>query len=145
MGRSSHYWLSWVSSQPMTVLGFCFHDHMSHFLILNSFPLYTHTHPTSSAAQEVITQSCPTLCDPTDCSLLSFSVEFSRQDTGVGYHFLLQGIFHTQGLNLGLPHHRQVLYQLSPCGNFSGKPRLIHQLLNSLEKAELWSKKVNDL
>ena len=31
------------------------------------------------------------------------SMGFSRQDTGVGCHFLLQGIFLTQGLNLPFP------------------------------------------
>ena len=36
-------------------------------------------------------------------------MEFSRQDTGVGCHFLLWGIFPTQGSNLGLPHCRQML------------------------------------
>ena len=34
--------------------------------------------------------------------------------TGVGCHFLLQGIFPTQGSNPGLSHRRQILYQLSP-------------------------------
>ena len=34
---------------------------------------------------------------------------FSRQSTGVGCHFLLQGIFPTQGSNPGLPHSRQML------------------------------------
>ena len=38
---------------------------------------------------------------------------FSRQENGVGCHFLLQGIFPTQGLNPGLPHCGWVLYQLS--------------------------------
>ena len=33
--------------------------------------------------------------------------------TGVGWHFLLQGIFLTQGLNPCLPHCRQMLYHLS--------------------------------
>ena len=33
--------------------------------------------------------------------------------TGVGSLSLLQGIFPTQGLNPGLPHCRQILYQLS--------------------------------
>ena len=41
------------------------------------------------------------------------SMEFSRQNTGVGSLSLLQGIFPTQGLNPGLPHCRQILYQLS--------------------------------
>ena len=35
------------------------------------------------------------------------------QDTEVGHRSLLQGIFPTQGLNLGLPHCRQILYHLS--------------------------------
>ena len=35
------------------------------------------------------------------------------QNTGVGSCFLLQGIFPTQGSNPGLPHCRQILYQLS--------------------------------
>ena len=35
----------------------------------------------------------------------------------MGCHFLLQGIFLTQGLNLGLPHCRQTLYHLSPQGS----------------------------
>ena len=40
------------------------------------------------------------------------SMELSRQDTGVGCHFLLQGIFLTQRLNPGLLHCRQTLYHL---------------------------------
>ena len=35
------------------------------------------------------------------------------QNTGVGIHFSLQRILPTQGLNPGLPHCRQILYQLS--------------------------------
>ena len=35
---------------------------------------------------------------------------FPGKNTGVGYHFLLQGIFPTQGLNLGLLHYRRILY-----------------------------------
>ena len=35
------------------------------------------------------------------------------KNTGVGCHFLLQGIFPTQGSNPGLPHCRQILYSLS--------------------------------
>ena len=41
------------------------------------------------------------------------SMGFSRQESGVDYHFLLQGIFLTQESNLGLPHCRQMLYPLS--------------------------------
>ena len=45
--------------------------------------------------------------------------DFPGKDTGVGCHFLLQGIFPTQGSNLGLLHCRQIIYwpsyQESPC------------------------------
>ena len=60
-------------------------------------------------------------------------MEFSRQVTGVGCHFLLQGIFPTQGLNPGLPHCRQTLYRLSHQGSnihsssvYMSVPVLIH-------------------
>ena len=39
------------------------------------------------------------------------------QKSGVGSLFLLQGIFPTQGSNPGLPHCRQILYQLSRTGS----------------------------
>ena len=42
-------------------------------------------------------------------------------NTGVGSLSLLQGIFPTQGLNLGLPHCRRILYQLS----HKGRPRIL--------------------
>ena len=42
---------------------------------------------------------------------------FSSTRTRVGCHFLLQEIFPTQGLNLGLLHCRQMLYCLSHQGS----------------------------
>ena len=39
------------------------------------------------------------------------------QNTGMGSCSLLQGVFPTQGLNPGLLHYRQVLYQLSHQGS----------------------------
>ena len=39
--------------------------------------------------------------------------DFQGKNTEVGSYSLLQGIFPTQGSNLGLPHCRQILYQLS--------------------------------
>ena len=58
-----------------------------------------------------VAQLCPTLCFSIDCSLPGSSVHgiFQAKSTGVGYHFFLQGIFPTQGLNAGLPHCRQTL------------------------------------
>ena len=41
-----------------------------------------------------------------------------------GYHFLLQGIFLTQGSNLGLPHCSQILYHLSHQGSHSLIPKI---------------------
>ena len=41
---------------------------------------------------------------------------FPGKSTGVGCHFLLQGIFPTQGSNPGLLHCRQMLYHLSHQG-----------------------------
>ena len=38
-------------------------------------------------------------------------------NTGMGSHYLLQGTFPTQGSNPGLPHYRQILYQLSHEGS----------------------------
>ena len=67
---------------------------------------------------ELVTQSCPTLCNPMDDSppgsLCSWTS--SGKNTGVGSHSLLQEIFLNQGLNLGLPHYRQILYRLSHQG-----------------------------
>ena len=67
----------------------------------------------------LVTQSCPTLCDPTICNTPGSSVhgDSPGKNTGVGCHALFQGIFPTQGLNPGLPHCRRILYQLSCQGS----------------------------
>ena len=61
-------------------------------------------------------------CESESCSVLSNCLQShglyspwnsQGQDTGVGSHFLLHGIFPTQGLNPGLPHCGWILYQLS--------------------------------
>ena len=65
-----------------------------------------------------------------DCNCpASLLMKFSRQgSTGMGCHFLLQGIFPTQGSNPALLHCRQILYQLShqgrcfPCARPSQLP-----------------------
>ena len=51
-------------------------------------------------------QSCPTLCDPTDCGWPGSSVrrDSPGKNTGVGCHAFLQRIFPTQGLNPSLLH-----------------------------------------
>ena len=66
----------------------------------------------------LVAQSCPTLCDPMDCSPPGFSVhgDSPGKNTGVGCHALLQGISPTQGSNPGLPHCRRILYHLNHQG-----------------------------
>ena len=56
----------------------------------------------------LVTQSCPTLCNPMDCSLPGSSVhrDFPGKNTRVDCHSLLQGIFPTQGLNPDLLNYR---------------------------------------
>ena len=65
------------------------------------------------------------------CSVVSYSLwlhgleptrllrpwDFPGKNTGVGCHFLIQEIFPTQGLNLGLLHCRPTLYCLSHQGS----------------------------
>ena len=62
----------------------------------------------------LVTELCPALFNPMDCSSVKrlCQGDFSGKNTGVGCHFLLLGIFPTQGLNLCLLHCRQILYQI---------------------------------
>ena len=101
-------------------------------------------------SESEVTQLCPTLHDPMDCSLPGSSIHwifqarvlewvaiaFSASDvkscptlcnkeqawrtgknTGVDSHSHLQGIFPTQGLNLGLLHCKEILYHMSCQGS----------------------------
>ena len=52
--------------------------------------------------------------------------DFPGNSTGVDCHFLLQGIFPTQGSNPGLPHWRQTLYHLSQQGSVLYRRRRWH-------------------
>ena len=67
----------------------------------------------------LVPQSCLTLCDPTGCKPPGSSVpgDSLGKNTGVGCHFLVQGIFPTEGSSSGLPHCRQILYHLSHQGS----------------------------
>ena len=64
-----------------------------------------------------VAQTCPTLCDPVDCSPWNST----GRNTKVGSCSLLQAIFPTQGLNPGLSHCRWILHQL----NYQGRPRIL--------------------
>ena len=70
-----------------------------------------------------------------NCSVMSNSLQPHRiysswnspgQNTGVGSHFLLQGIFSTQESNPGLLHCRPILYQLTHQGSPIVFPFLTH-------------------
>ena len=57
---------------------------------------------------------------------VTHSMEFSRPEYWSGEPFPSQGIFPTQGSNPGLPHCRQILYQLSHKGLANGTEGLLH-------------------
>ena len=79
-----------------------------------------------------VAKSCPTPVTPrTVACQTPLSMGFSRQDTGVGCHFLLQGIFPTQESNPGLLHCRQILYRLSYEGSLN------HVIIMTIRKHEL--------
>ena len=88
---------------PLEGLHTCFKLRCCHLDILNNFePEALHYYFSLSS----VTQSCLTLCDPMDCSPTRLLCPWSLpgKNTGVGCHFLLQGIFPTQGSNLHLLH-----------------------------------------
>ena len=105
---------------------------LTYYCVQDSIINYNHT------VKSEVTQSCPTLSDPMECSLPGSSIrrifqarvlqptrilhpwDFPGKNTGVGYHFLLQEIFLTQGLNPGLQHCRQMLYHLSHQETWAG-------------------------
>ena len=65
-----------------------------------------------------VVKSCPTLCDPMDCSPPGSSVQGVSQTRILEWVAVsFQGIFLTKGSNPGLLHCRQILY----CP-FTGKP-----------------------
>ena len=90
----------------------------------DSSPLVPPESPfTECAVLCLVAQSCPTLCDPMDCSLPGSSANgySPGKCTRVGCHALLQGIFLTQGLNSDIPHCTWILYFLS----HQGSPRVL--------------------
>ena len=56
------------------------------------------------------------------------------QHTGIGILSLLHGIFPTHGLNPGLPHCRQILYQL----NHKGSPRILEWIAYPFSSSSSW-------
>ena len=100
---------------------------------------YTHTHTSQLkwieliwSIQSEITQLCPTHCNP----MVSVYSPWNSpgKNTGVWSLSLLQGIFPTQGLNPGLPHCKQILYQLS----HKGSPRILEWVAYPFSRGSSW-------
>ena len=102
----------------------------SDFLIILKNVLYSNYYCSSHQIQALhsigmflslcvsVTQSCPTLCNPMDCSPPGSSVQNSPgRNTGEGSLSLFQQIFLTQRSNPGLLHCRQILCHMSHQGS----------------------------
>ena len=110
---------------------------------VNSF-LATSLHEGGGQAEQKAMASCIYLlkwCE--SCSFMSDSLwphglyspwNSPGQNTGVGSLSLLQGIFPTQGSNPGLPHYRQILYQL----NYKGSPGILEWVAYPFSSGSSW-------
>ena len=113
--KFSHFSDWWISLSPINSRCFLSCGKVLHFLS----PLPGHSIPISSVyfwtnmlqyysgCCCLVTKLCLALCNPMDCSPPGPSVhgiDFPGKNTGVSCHFLLQGIFQTQGLNPHLLH-----------------------------------------
>ena len=85
----------------------------------------------------LVTQLCLTLCGPIDYKPTRFLCPWnsSGKNTGVGCRALLQGIFLTQGSNLGLP---QILYHLSHL-EITWRSEHIHVIRTQIKKQNILS------
>ena len=81
-----------------------------------------------------ITQSCLTLWDPIDYPPPRSSVHGILQARILEWVAVLQGVFWTQGSNLGLLHCRQILY----CLSHQGSPRIPGHVKSWLQLMFKW-------
>ena len=114
--------------------GVCFHRLSLERLWVLRGPRFLGTPLVSNGV--LVAQSCPTLCDPVDCSPPGSSVhgDSPGKNTGVGCHALLQGIFPTQRSNPGLPHCWWILYCLSR----EGSPKILEWLVYPFFRGTCW-------
>ena len=92
----------------------------------------------SCTVLRLVTQSCLTIFDPTDCSLPVSSVhgDSPSKNTGVGCHALLQETFPAQGSNPGLPHYGWILYHLK----HQGSPRILEWVVHPFSRGSFPSR-----
>ena len=98
---------------------------------------------------------CVCVCVYVSCSVISNPLQlqeptglfcpwnFPGKNTGVGCHSLLQGIFPTEGLNLGLMPCRQILYHLSHQGRPQSIVRVVF-LNENLFMSFPWIRMISD-
>ena len=102
----------------MTELNWTFFpSSFSHYHVILLLPLYANTSHLAQASLLLLVKSCLVLSSSLQPQGLFSPWNSPGQNTGMGSHSLLQGTFPTQGLNPGLPHYRQILYQLSHEGS----------------------------
>ena len=93
----------------------------------------------------VCAQLCPALYDSMDCSPSHSSLwDSPGKNTGVGCHFLLQGIFLTQGLNpclLHLLHWQENSSPLSHLGSPTLKYKGRHLMVEKVLRIKPWGYK----
>ena len=99
----------------------------------------THQYILPAYIQLCVCSSCLALSIPKDCSPPGSSVhgDSPGKNPGIGCHILLQGIFPTQGLNLGLTHYRWILYHLS----HQGSPRILEWVAKPFSRGISWPRK----
>ena len=80
------------------------------------------------------------LCNPMDCSSPGSSIRgvFQARILEWVCHFLLQGIFATQGLNLCVLHCRRILYWLSYQGSPDQSPVML--IFRCFQTLKIWTK-----
>ena len=143
----------------ITKSGFSSECHTEHALRNNFFIKYllathmswqTTTRNKTNTFQAILTEllrslSCQTRAVLISCSVVSGSLwphglyspwNSPGQNTRVGSHSLLQGIFQTQGSNPGLLHCPRILYQLS----HKGSPRNLEWVAYPFSSGSSWPK-----
>ena len=92
---------------------------ISHFSICFFFLPYKYVKQSWKSYMNIVCESCPVVLDSAITWAIYSPWNSPGQNTGVGSHSLLQGIFPTQESNPGLLHCRQILYCLSHQGPWS--------------------------
>ena len=84
--------------------------------------------------KESESESLSVMCDSLQSHGLYSPWNSAGQNTGVGSHSLLQGIFPIQGSNPGLPHCRRIVYQPS----HKGSPRILEWVAYPFSSRSSW-------